>query len=239
VSAFEPRLVGKNAGITWRHLASQTSGYGLVEGPGEAYSYNDFALALYYDTLMEKVYAQNGTEVLKKKLGEVLGFEDRYTFEVFGAADRRGRLGISCRDFARFGLMVLRGGRWKEKQVVREDLIRMAISSPIDAKTPLTSGKEGPMITGQRSIGGSRNITKEGPGWYSFNWWVNGKNREGKRLYENLPEDAYLASGHGARRLMVIVPSWDVIVVWNEAEKMEENRAQQEQAMKFLKEAVE
>ena len=238
VSRFEPRLVGKNEGITWRQLASQMSGYGLEEKPGEAYSYNDFALALYYDTLMEKVYGQKGTVVLKKRLGDALGFEDRYTFEVFGAGDRKGRLGISCRDFARFGLMVLRGGRWKDKQVVREDLVRMAITSPIDAGTPLTSGNEGPMIEGQRSIGGTRNITKEGPGWYSFNWWVNGKNAQGKRLYENLPEDAYLASGHGARRLMVIVPKWDVIVVWNEAEKMEEKRERQEEGMKLLKESL-
>ncbi len=82
------------------------------------------------------------------------------------------------------------------------------------------------------------NITSEGPGWYSFNWWVNGKNREGKRLYENLPEDAYFAIGHGARRLMAIVPSWDLIVVWNEAERMEEKRERQEEGMKLLKEAV-
>jgi len=237
VAIFEPRLVGKNEGITWRQLASQMSGYGLVERAGEAYSYNDFALALYYDTLMEKVYREKGSAVLKKKLGEVLGFEDRYTFEVFGPGDRRGRLGISVRDFARFGLMYMRGGRWKNKQVVREDLIRMAITSPIAAETKLTSGKEAEMIGGQRSIGGTRNITKEGPGWYSFNWWVNGKNKDGKRLYENLPEDAYVASGHGGRRIMVIVPSWDVIVVWNEAEKMEERRERQEQAMKLLREA--
>jgi len=236
LSRFEPRLVGKNDGITWRHLASQMSGYGLVEQPGEAYSYNDFALALYYDTLMEKVYREKGTEVLKRRLGDVLGFEDRYTFEVFGG-DRKGRLGISVRDFARFGLMYLRGGRWKDKQVLREDLVRMAVSSPISPQTPLTSGKETEMIAGQRSIGGTRNITSEGPGWYSFNWWVNGKNKEGKRLYENLPQDAYLASGHGARRLMVIVPSWDLIVVWNEAEKMEEKRERKEEALKLLKEA--
>jgi hypothetical protein len=133
--------------------------------------------------------------------------------------------------------MYLRRGRWKDKQVLREDLVRMAISSPISAQTPLTSGKETPMIDGQRSIGGTKNITSEGPGWYSFNWWVNGKNKDGKRLYENLPEDAFMASGHGARRLMVIVPSWDLIVVWNEAEKMEEKRERQEEAMKLLKEA--
>src|SRR5262245_54574676 len=55
LSLVEPRLAdlngGKDAAITWRHLASQLSGYGLVEKPGEAYSYNDYALTLYYDTL--------------------------------------------------------------------------------------------------------------------------------------------------------------------------------------------
>jgi len=63
VSDFEPRLKeinhGKDAAITWRHLASQTSGYGLTELPGQAYSYNDYALALYYDTLTQKVFRTN------------------------------------------------------------------------------------------------------------------------------------------------------------------------------------
>ncbi len=49
-SDFEPRLKdlnrGKNARITWRHLASQTSGYGLAEPPGTVWAYNGFVLAL-------------------------------------------------------------------------------------------------------------------------------------------------------------------------------------------------
>jgi CubicO group peptidase (beta-lactamase class C family) len=45
---------GKDAAITWKHLASQTSGYGWSEQPGEAWSYNDFALALYVDTLFDR-----------------------------------------------------------------------------------------------------------------------------------------------------------------------------------------
>jgi CubicO group peptidase (beta-lactamase class C family) len=81
VADLEPGLRalnrGKDAAITWRHLASQTSGYGLSERPGEAYAYNDFALALYYDTLMQRVYQQDGTRVLKEQLGNVLGFQDR------------------------------------------------------------------------------------------------------------------------------------------------------------------
>jgi hypothetical protein len=83
VADFEPRLralnQGKDAGITWKHLASQTSGYGLSEMPGEAYAYNDYALALYYDTLVRKVHRQDGTRLLKEQLGDVLGFQDEYT----------------------------------------------------------------------------------------------------------------------------------------------------------------
>src|SRR5262249_931880 len=123
VGEFEPGLRtlnrGKDAGISWRHLASQTSGYGLAEPPGAAYAHNVSALALYYDTLTRRVYQQDGTRVLKEQLGDILGFQDRYTFEAFGANDRPGRLAISVRDLARFGLLYLRGGRWKNTQVLR------------------------------------------------------------------------------------------------------------------------
>src|SRR5262249_36756898 len=119
---FEPRLRalngGKDAGITWRHLASQTSGYGLAEAPGVAYAYNDFALALYYDTLTRQVYRQDGTRTLKEQLGDALGFQDRYTFEAFGSDDRPGRLAISVRDLARFGPPHLPDGRSKGQQVL-------------------------------------------------------------------------------------------------------------------------
>src|SRR5262249_42570517 len=82
VADGEPQLRmlngGKDAGITWRHLASQTSGYGLIEPPGQAYSYNDYALALYYDQLMEHVFREPGTTVLRKRLGDPLQFQDPY-----------------------------------------------------------------------------------------------------------------------------------------------------------------
>ena len=221
ISRFEPRLRdingGKDAEITWRHLASQTSGYGLVERPGEAYSYNDFALALYYDTLMNKVYQQRGTAVLKSRLAEPLEFEDAFTFEAFGSDDRPGRLAISVRDFARFGLLCLRSGRWRERQIIEPALLKMAISSPIPADTPLTSGKEVGMLPGQRSVGGTRNITPVGPGYYSFNWWLNRTDKSGRRLLVDGPPDTCVASGHGGPRMLWIIPSFDLIVCWNDA----------------------
>src|SRR6266487_3286872 len=214
VADFEPRLKtlnnGKDAAITWRHLASQTSGYGLAEAPGTAYSYNDFALALYYDTLTQKIFGTNGTDVLRTRLAEPLQFEDAFTFDAFRRAERDGRLALSVRDFARFGLLYLRNGQWRDKQLIKPEFRQMAINSPIPADTPLTRGREADMLPGQRSVGGTRNITPVGPGYYSFNWWLNRTNKSGQRLYVDAPPDIYVASGHGGKRTCWIFPSLDL-----------------------------
>jgi CubicO group peptidase (beta-lactamase class C family) len=218
---WEPRLRalngGKDAGITWRHLASQTSGYGLAEAPGEAYAYNDFALALYYDTLTRQVYRQDGTRVLKEQLGDVLGFQDRYTFEAFGPNDRPGRLAISVRDLARFGLLYLRDGRWKDRQVLTPASVQAALSTPVPAGLPRTRGREADMLPRQRSLGGGKDQTPVGPGCYSFNWWLNRTDKAGRRLYVDAPPDAFVAVGHGGERALWVVPSLDLVVAWNDA----------------------
>jgi len=222
VADFEPDLKSLNGGlhaeITWRHLASQTSGYGLVEPPGKAYAYNDYALALYYDVLTEKVFRDKGQNILKTRLANVLQFQDSYTFEAFGPNERPGRLAISVRDFARIGLLYLRGGKWRERQLLNPELVRMALSSPVPADMPLTAGKEKAMLRNQRSLGGGKNITPIGPGFYSFNWWLNGTDKAGRRLFEDAPTDAYVASGHGGRRMLWVIPSLDLVVSWNDSD---------------------
>jgi CubicO group peptidase (beta-lactamase class C family) len=248
VSEFEPRLKtlnqGKDASITWHHFASQTSGYGLAERPGQAYAYNDLALALYYDTLTQKVFGTNGAELLRVRLAEPLQFEDHYTFSPFKHADRDGRLAISSRDFARFGLLYLRGGKWRDKQLLPTNLIQMAISSPVSARTPTSSGQEADMLPGQRTLGGTRNITSVGPGFYSFNWWLNGTNSAGQRLFRFAPPDAYAAAGHGGIRVLFIVPSLELIVCWNDAQIQDHDESpgnpntRMNQATRFACEAV-
>jgi CubicO group peptidase (beta-lactamase class C family) len=248
VADFEPRLKelngGKDRDITWRHLASQTSGYGLAEAPGKAYSYNDYALALYYDTLIHKVYQEDGTRVLKTRLADMLQFEDSYTFNALKREDRAGRLAMSVRDFARFGLLYLRGGKWHDKQVLKPELLQLAISSPLAADTPLTGGKEAEMLPKQRSLGGGKNITPVGPGYYSFNWWLNRTNKEGKRLYVDAPDDTYVAAGHGGQRMLWIIPSLDLIVCWNDADVKDHDaspgntKTKCNQAARLMREAV-
>jgi CubicO group peptidase (beta-lactamase class C family) len=221
LAEFDSRLRalnrGKDADITWRHVASQTSGYGLSEVPGGAYAYNDFALALYYDTLMRQVYKQDGTRVLKDQLGDALGFQDRYTFDAFGPNNRPGRLAISVRDLARFGLLYLRGGRWKERQVLTADSVQTILSSPVPTGLSRTRGREADMLPRQRSLGGGKDQTPIGPGYYSFNWWLNRTDKSSRRLYVDAPPDAFVAVGHGGERALWVVPSLDLVVAWNDA----------------------
>ncbi len=217
VADFEPRLLalneGKDAAITWRHLASQTSGYGLAEKPGEAWSYNDFALALYYDTLTTHVFKQPGLDVFRTRLAVPMQFEDAISFD----KPRVGRLALSVRDFARFGLLCLHRGRWGDRQLVDAKAFDAMFGSIVPPSLPRTSGREAPMIESQRSLGGTRNITPTGPGYYSFNWWLNKTNALGQRLYRDLPHDTVIAAGHGAKRMLIIVPSWNVVVSWNDS----------------------
>jgi CubicO group peptidase (beta-lactamase class C family) len=92
VSEVEPRLTGKAASITWRQLAHPVSNLGLEESLAD---------------LMGKLFRQTESEALKQRLGDVLRFQDPYT-----------AVAISPRDYARYGLLILRGGAWGERQVV-------------------------------------------------------------------------------------------------------------------------
>ncbi len=73
-------------------------------------------------------------------------------------------------------------------------------------------------------------------GSYSFLWWTNGIDREGERHWPDVPVDAYGAFGHGGQRAMVVIPSLDLIVSWNDSPI--DNRAKENQALGRLVAAV-
>jgi hypothetical protein len=225
---YEPGLTDLNAGlgykdrgIEWRHLANQISCYGVVEAPSAAYDYSDYNMALFFDTLFLNVYGASWDSVdgavLHPMLTDILQCEDDPTFMTFGTSDRPGRVGISVRDFARFGLLYLRMGRWMEIQVLSPEHVATLTTSPLDNGIPRTSGDSAEMIPGQRSIGGGNNQTDH-MGSYSYAWWTNGVDRDGNRHWPDAPLDAYGAFGHGGPRAMIVIPSLDIVVSWNDAD---------------------
>jgi CubicO group peptidase (beta-lactamase class C family) len=222
LATLNPGLAHKDRDITFRHLATQTSGYGVTDPPGAAYDYNDWQMALFWDTLFLRVwrasYETVDASVLDRELCDVIQCEDDPTFLAFGAADRPGRVAISPRDLARFALLYLRGGRWGDRLVLPGPVVRQILQSPLPNAIPRTAGIAASMLPGQRSIG-SRVVPDDQTdhlGSYSFMWWVNGVDRQGRRLLPDAPPDTVVASGHGSRRAAVLVPSLDLIATWND-----------------------
>lgn len=248
VADHEPRLRdlngGKDANITWRHLASQTSGYGLSEAPGAAWAYNDYALALYFDALMDRVFREDGTQAFKTRIADPLQFQDAFSMEALGGRGAKGRLAISVRDFARIGLLWLRGGRWRDRQILGQELAHLALASPVPINLPHTTGRDADMLPGQRTLGGGKDQTPVGPGVYSFNWWQNRHGPQGQRLWRDAPPDAFAASGHGGMRMLWIIPSLDMVVSWNDAQLDAHNNApgdpdgKENRAVRLMREAA-
>lgn len=232
----------KDRNITWRHLANQISCYGITEAPGTAFDYNDWQMALFWDLLFLKVYGATyknvDEKVLHPLLTDLLQCEDNPTFMAFGIHDRPGRLAISVQDFARFGLLYLRKGNWKGEQLLSPEYAAMAVTSSLSNSIPRASGEAAEMIAGQRSIG-SRNIPDNQTdhfGSYSWLWWTNGIDRDGKRHWADAPVDTYGAFGHGGLRAMIVIPTLDLIISWNNTKI--NSRDKENQALKLLTQAI-
>nr|WP_240193580.1 serine hydrolase [Desulfobulbus alkaliphilus] len=216
LGTLNPDLGYKDRDITFHHLLSQTSGYGLIERPGETFAYNDFATGLLAWALLYRVYGlppKRYNDLLNgPDLGEILGFEDSPTLTHPNSI--RGRLRISMRDLARFGLLYLREGQWEGNVLLREDLFNLALREPLPPGFPRTSGKEAEILDRVRSIGGEGNEKGHG-GSLGYFWWFNRIGLDGKPFFPAAPPKTFVASGHGGYFAMVVIPELDLVMVWN------------------------
>jgi hypothetical protein len=213
----------KDRQITFQHMANQTSCYGVRESPGDAFDYNDWQMALFWDTLFLNVYGATmetvDDAVLRPRLTDRLQCEDSPTFLAFGPGDRAGRFAVSPRDFARFGLLYLRGGNWDGEQLISKEHVAQITTSPLPNTIPRTTGEEAEMCPGQRTIGSQKVPDDQTPheGSYSWLWWVNGVNADGERLWPDAPHDIFAALGHkNGMRGMAVFPSLDIVLSWND-----------------------
>lgn len=254
VARWEPRLneINESLGykdrhILWRHMANQISCYQLREKPGTAYAYNDWQMALFWDTLFLKVYGAAydtvDDKVFRPLLTDLLECEDNPTMMAFGTGNRPGRVGISVRDFARFGLLYLRKGNWNGTQLIGQRHAVMAVTSPLPNSIPRAGTQAAEMIAGQRSVGSRSKPDNQTDhfGSYSWLWWVNGIDRNGTRMWPDAPHDTFGAFGHGGPRAMWVMPGLDIVVSYNDAKLRRWNSGTDSptnQAMKLLVAAV-
>ena len=114
----------------------------------------------------------------------------------------------------------------------------VAVSTPVPNAIPRAGRKAAGMIPGQRTIGSGAIPDNQCDhiGSYSFCWWTNGIDRKGKRHWSALPTDAYGAFGHGGPRVMLVIPSLEVVMSWNDASVR--GRKVENEAFKRLMQAV-
>ncbi len=198
-------MSAKDSSMTYRHLANMVSGYALQEKPGEAWSYNDYAIQLYAKSL-ERIFDESLDSALRERL-KSLQFEDG---EFFGSRNGTG-VTASSRDFARLGWLWLNRGQWAGLQVLNRQLFDDCFRVGVPPGTLRASNHTDDYLK-IGSYGGSTNQTASGPGVYGFNLWFNAELETGQRVWPALPADAYQANGLWNRDTLTVIPSWNMVI---------------------------
>ena len=169
--------------------------------PGSAYEYNDTrvnVLALAALNVWRKPLPQVLRELVMDPIGASAtwrwyGYDNSWIIldgqriqSVSGGGHWGGGMFISARDQARFGLLTLRNGKWKDKQLISEQWIKQA-------RTP----------------------TPAQPGYGYMNFFLNTVTANGRRRYPSAPETAFAHLGNGTNVIycdpvndLVIVARW-------------------------------
>jgi CubicO group peptidase (beta-lactamase class C family) len=156
--------------------------------PGERWYYNnwDFNTLL---TIFEQQTSTRFFEEFKRQIAEPLQMEEFrlrdtfYHFEKDHSIHPAYRFRMSAKDMARFGLLYLRGGRWKDRQVISSSWVAESTTS----------------------------YSNPGEDGYGYMWWVYDAHMpDWLRRFHEL--GVYEASGVGGQKITVVPPACLVIV---------------------------
>jgi CubicO group peptidase (beta-lactamase class C family) len=211
ISDFAPQWKGTpKEAITLRHMLSMTSGLNgrgfrvsnargdqfevnskmpLDHEPGTVWNYNTPAYHMLF-RIIEKATGESLESYAQRKLFGPMGME--HTTWMKDEADgvtNYYRAICSTRDLARFGLFALRGGRWRDKQLVSEEFFKLA-TTPSQEMNPA----------------------------YGFLWWLNAEKGTPPRggtadyRFRDAPRDTVAAMG-AQGQIVIAIPSLDLVVV--------------------------
>ena len=194
--------------ITVQHLATHTAGFDKTGGygallfrPGTKWSYSDGG-ANWLADLVTVVYGRDLDAVLRERVLRYLGIDgadltwrtNRYRSKTLSGVARRefgSGIGANVDALARIGLMMARGGRWEERQILPSSYVQSAMTTPSWLKSlPLRDP----------------DLYPTAPRRYGLLWWNNANG-----VIADLPDDAFWAWGLG-EQLILAVPSRDLVV---------------------------
>lgn len=203
----------KDRSMTFRHLGAMSSGYARPEAPGDAWSYNDFAINLYQKTLFDRVFKDGGTPEQvahdPARLGAI-GLEDGLTFRA-----KNRRIVGSVRDLARLCWFWENRGNWSGQQILPRSYFDEYVKPQAPKNLPQTAKADTDDNLGIGSYGGgSDHFSSYGPGIYGFNWWFNaqGRTHPDAKTWPDAPDDIFLTLGFGGNS-SAILPSKDAVLV--------------------------
>ncbi len=209
--------------ITILHLATQTAGFDKPGGyekllfqPGTRWHYSDGGpnwlaecITLEYRRDLQDVMFQRVFTPLGISRDDLRWRTNQYReARIEGIVRREFGAGIhaNVKALSRLGYLYLRGGRWRDKQILSEDFVKIAT-------TPIKSVVGLPEWTGPHDSGEADSDTKNSHAsrtssdHYGLLWW---NNQDG--ALPKVPRDAFWAWGL-YDSLVVVIPSLDMVVV--------------------------
>jgi CubicO group peptidase (beta-lactamase class C family) len=181
--------------------------------PGTFWYYNNWdfnALGFIY----EKATGEKIFDAFYRRIAQPIGMQDfkpRDGHYITGSETRFPAypFDMSARDFARFALLYLRGGKWNDTQVVPADWVKASTKPYSDAES----------------------------GGYGYLWWT-GDSASGARQRIEFPKGSFWAEGH-LGQYAIVVPSLDLIVVNRLDERLTKRTIHKRQMAQLVRMVVE
>jgi CubicO group peptidase (beta-lactamase class C family) len=168
----------------------------LAHAPGSHWNYNSAGINLIADALGRLLSPDADAttrrarmaEVMKEELFGPLGMTSAQPqFDKAGTFIGSAFVYATARDWARFGLLYLRDGVWKDRRILPEGWVDFARSK----------------------------TTADDCNVYGAGWWITppaGSGKPYRALVQSGPRDIFMAQGHEGQ-LIVVVPSKDLVLV--------------------------
>lgn len=211
-----PELAAAYPAVTLRQLATFTSGVHVADGqlvagppnypPGSAMHYSAESDLL--ARILTRVAGEPLADLFRRRIADPIGMDSAgWLWKQAGSPDGivvNGGAGypdtglhMTARTLARFGALFANDGVWHGQRLLGARYLAAASAPQVAPDLPLHDPKAWYHVL---------------PGRYGLNWWVNGIDRHGVRLWPSAPASAFASQGN-KNNICIIVPNWNLVLV--------------------------